>query len=371
MLRESLLPLAILASLCHAAAAELPSVRNCVSTSARPALPGRAEREKSEFRGYKLVALEMERSALADSTPATCYPPLTFVTTTLPAATAGSSYSVSLAANGGQPPYTWSFGQSSLPQGFSIDSSGDLTGTPEAAGTYAFNVIVSDSLDYNTTGALTLIVMATPTPNPTPTPTPTPTPSPVVAVTPANASITSGTSQQFTASVTGTSNTAVTWTVSGTGCTGTACGTITSSGLYTAPAVVPSSAAVTVTATSVANVTQSTAAITIVPPQAAGYRLAWEDTFSTLSLCTTNVPGCNWYDPGLWWELAPGNVTDPSGTYVNLGWTSGQANNTNISTASPNGAYSHAWTFGYFEVSMKFDATDGSFQRSGWFPLQK
>ena len=84
---------------------------------------------------------------------------------------------------------------------------------------------------------------------------------PVVAVTvsPANASISSGTTQQFNASVTGSSNTAVTWSVSGAGCSGAACGTITSGGLYTAPASVPSPATVTITATSAADATKSSA----------------------------------------------------------------------------------------------------------------
>lgn len=96
------------------------------------------------------------------------------------------------------------------------------------------------------------------------------------------------------------------------------------------------------------------------PSQAAGYHLVWEDTFSMLNLCTTNLSGCNWYNPGLWWESAAGTITDPSGAYVNLEWASGQANNTNISTASPNGVYYHDWTYGYFEVSMAFDPTTGS-----------
>ncbi len=183
----------------------------------------------------------------------------------------------------------------------------------------------------------------------------------VVNVTPTNVSVTTGSTQQFVASVTGTSNTAVAWTVSGTGCSGTACGTISSSGLYTAPKAEPTSATVTITATSVSDPTPSASAkVTIVPPQAAGYSLAWEDTFSTLSLCTTNASGCNWYNPGLWWESPAGTITDPSGTYVDLEWASRQANNTNISTASPNGADYHSWTYGYFEVSMAFGPTTGS-----------
>lgn len=82
---------------------------------------------------------------------------------------------------------------------------------------------------------------------------------PVIAVTvsPTNASVPTGTTQQFNASVTETSNTAVAWSIAGAGCSGVACGTINSSGLYTAPAVVPSPATVTITATSVADPTKS------------------------------------------------------------------------------------------------------------------
>ncbi|MGD0907851.1 MAG: choice-of-anchor D domain-containing protein, partial [Candidatus Acidiferrales bacterium] len=96
---------------------------------------------------------------------------------------------------------------------------------------------------------------------------------PVVAVTvgPTGASVPTGTTQQFTASVTGTSNTAVAWSVAGTGCSGAACGTIGSSGLYTAPASVPSPASVTITATSAADQTKSGAAnSTIVSSAKAG-----------------------------------------------------------------------------------------------------
>ena len=184
----------------------------------------------------------------------------------------------------------------------------------------------------------------------------------VVTVTPSNASVIAGATQQFDAAVTETSDSAVTWTLSGAGCIGAVCGTISSSGVYTAPLVVPSSATVTITATSAAAPTQSASAgITVVPPQAAGYNLAWQDTFSTLNVCAPSVPDCNWYSPSLSWEPAPGEVSDPLGTYVNLQWTEGQPNGTTISTASPYGIYSNGWTFGYFEVSMAFNPAIGSF----------
>jgi hypothetical protein len=103
------------------------------------------------------------------------------------------------------------------------------------------------------------------------------------------------------------------------------------------------------------------------PPQAAGYNLVWEDTFSTLSLSNTGTgSGYSWYNPGVWWNQGPapsGNITDPSGTYINLEWTSGQTgspNDTSISTAAIDGTDYHAWTYGYFEVNMKFNPVTGS-----------
>jgi hypothetical protein len=60
---------------------------------------------------------------------------------------------------------------------------------------------------------------------------------------------------QFTATVTGTSNTAVTWSLSGAACTGTPnpCGTLDSSGKYTAPPTAPNPGDLTITATSQAD----------------------------------------------------------------------------------------------------------------------
>lgn len=81
-----------------------------------------------------------------------------------------------------------------------------------------------------------------------------------VTISPTSSTIAQSGQQQFSANVTGSSNTAVNWTVSGAGCAGTACGTVTSGGLYTAPAVLPKPAQVTVTATSVAAPTKSASA---------------------------------------------------------------------------------------------------------------
>jgi hypothetical protein len=74
-----------------------------------------------------------------------------------------------------------------------------------------------------------------------------------VSVTPSNTSLALGASKQFTATVTGTPNQSVTWDVNGTPGGTSTIGTITTSGLYTAPAAIPSPGYVTIHATSAAD----------------------------------------------------------------------------------------------------------------------
>src|SRR5258708_4780953 len=69
--------------------------------------------------------------------------------------------------------------------------------------------------------------------------------------------VTVGTSQQFTATIVNTSNTNVTWQVNGITGGNATIGTISASGLYTAPAAIPNPAAVTVTAISQADTSKS------------------------------------------------------------------------------------------------------------------
>jgi sugar lactone lactonase YvrE len=81
-----------------------------------------------------------------------------------------------------------------------------------------------------------------------------------VQVAPATVNLVPGGTQQFTATVGGVTNTSVTWSISGTGCSGSACGSVSSQGLYTAPTSATSTFTVTVTATSVADATKSASA---------------------------------------------------------------------------------------------------------------
>ena len=85
-----------------------------------------------------------------------------------------------------------------------------------------------------------------------------------VSVTPQGASLTGGQTQQYSAQVTGTPNKTLTWTISNASNPGNpAPGSISSSGLYTAPASVASATNLTVTATASDNATVGTAPLSL------------------------------------------------------------------------------------------------------------
>jgi len=86
------------------------------------------------------------------------------------------------------------------------------------------------------------------------TKTPTTPPAQVaVSVMPSAANVRAGATQPFTASVTGTTNQNVTWSVNGVAGGNATSGTISGSGVYTAPASLPSSNAITIGAASAAD----------------------------------------------------------------------------------------------------------------------
>jgi Putative Ig domain len=67
-------------------------------------------------------------------------------TSSLPNGVVGQAYpATSLSASGGVQPYTWSVTTGSLPAGLSLNSSGQISGTPTTVGTSSFTVQVTDS----------------------------------------------------------------------------------------------------------------------------------------------------------------------------------------------------------------------------------
>lgn len=184
-------------------------------------------------------------SANWSGTSTTSHPAALLVSGNFPAAQVGVSYEQSLSVIGGKAPYTFSLLWGSLPPGIVLSSStGIISGTAPASGTFSFGVRVVDSSDLTGAGTFQMTVMAK---------------APVsVSVSPAADSISSASRLQFTAKVTNSTNQAVTWSATA--------GSISSTGLYTAPAVT-SSTSVTVTATSAAQTSAfATAALTILPP---------------------------------------------------------------------------------------------------------
>jgi parallel beta-helix repeat protein len=126
-----------------------------------------------------------------------------------------------------------------------INSSGVYT-APATVPTASVSVTAVSSSD-STKSASALVSFTQPAPPP---------PTIAVSVAPLVATLGGGQTQAFAATVTGTSNTQVNWLVNGiSGGSGTL-GTITSSGLYTAPATVPTSS-VSITAVSSADSTKA------------------------------------------------------------------------------------------------------------------
>ncbi len=83
----------------------------------------------------------------------------------LPDATAGTPYSFTMQAAGGSPPYSWQLTAGALPGGLSLNaSSGVVSGTPSAAGTFNFTILVTDSAKLTASRVQTLVTDLPPLP---------------------------------------------------------------------------------------------------------------------------------------------------------------------------------------------------------------
>ncbi|MEH6420587.1 putative Ig domain-containing protein, partial [Pseudomonas sp. CGJS7] len=77
---------------------------------------------------------------------------------TLPGGVVGTAYSQSLSSSGGIAPYTYAIASGNLPNGFSFNSAGTISGTPTTAGSYTANIRSTDDAGYNTTQAYTIVI---------------------------------------------------------------------------------------------------------------------------------------------------------------------------------------------------------------------
>jgi hypothetical protein len=120
----------------------------------------------------------------------------------------------------------------------------------------------------------------------------------VLSLAPANSVVAPSGTVEFAATVTGAENDAVTWQVS---CGGSDCGTISSGGAYTAPATAPSPNAITVTATSAFDPSQSaTATVALISAVALSNLAPASVTAGAADGFTLAVAGYNFVptDPG-------------------------------------------------------------------------
>jgi len=97
----------------------------------------------------KQLSLTTQGSALSITT-----------TSPLPSGFVGGSYSQTLVATGGVPPYTWSISSGSLPSGLALSSSGTITGTPLSAAASTVTVQAKDSSGLTATQSLALTVVS-------------------------------------------------------------------------------------------------------------------------------------------------------------------------------------------------------------------
>ena len=177
------------------------------------------------------------------------------VVTNLPGAGMGSSYLAVLAVTGGQAPYRFVVGRGELPPGLVLNAeTGRISGTPTRAGEFTFTILVSG---VRSSGSRTYTVTVGACANCV-----------TVQISPANPVVAPGGKLQFAAAVGNTSNTAVVWSASA--------GSISATGLFTAPGSGAESITVTATSTAEAAVHSSTVVtITSVP---------------TLTITTARIP---------------------------------------------------------------------------------
>lgn len=244
------------------AAASIMPVFVTTGAEARPTTPG-----KVMWIGSSTKPTNMIEGDIWMRVPTTGPVAPTITTTVLNTITQGASFTQSLAVSGTSP-FTFSLAAGSLPAGLSLNSStGAITGTPTAAGSYSFTIQANNAVGSDTQAYTGTVTASAVVPNITTT---------------ALDSLTQGTAFSQSLAATGTSP--LTWTISaGTlpsglslnGSTGVISGTPTGSGAYSftvqatntagndtqaySGTIASSGVAPTITTTSLNTITQGTA----------------------------------------------------------------------------------------------------------------
>ena len=109
-----------------------------------------------------LIDSSTSTSASRSFTLAVPASPLTIATSaSLPPGSVGVAYSKQISATGGAPAYAWSISSGALPGGVGLNtSSGLLSGTPTSAGSFSFQLAVTDQAGGQATSSFMLVVTA-------------------------------------------------------------------------------------------------------------------------------------------------------------------------------------------------------------------
>jgi Putative Ig domain len=218
---------------------------------------------------------------------------------TFPGGVTSHAYNAVLTVSGGYTPYQFAVKSGNLPPGMSLNpATGSVSGTPTAAGSYVFEVAVTD-LPLPHHGARNFAISITPDKSGGGV---------KVTVSPSNLYVVSSATQTFTAAVSGTDNTGVSWSASA--------GSITSAGVFTAPVV---GAATTVWVTATSNVdskAHGVATVVVEPPNNSPLAISTSNlpygrTGSAYSAGFTAIGGTQPYS----WSVSGGNV--PPGLTLN------------------------------------------------------
>jgi hypothetical protein len=162
---------------------------------------------------------------------------------------AGESLALTAAVTGNVKTVTWSIAEA--PEGGAVTDAGVYT-APATAGIYT--VVATSTADTSRSGVATITVTAEPPPPPPP-------PTVAIAVTPQTASLVAGNTVQFAASVTGSTDGRVTWSVAQSGG-----GTVTATGLYTAPSIAGTYQVVATSAADPSKQVTASVAVSAPPP---------------------------------------------------------------------------------------------------------
>jgi hypothetical protein len=220
-----------------------------------------------------------------------------------PGGATNQTYNSVLTVSGGNAPYHFTVESGSLPPGMSLNpTTGSVSGMPKVAGSYVFQIGVTDApLPHRGSQNFAISITSQSAGGIR------------VTVSPSTANVVSGQTQTFTAAVSGTDNSAVNWA--------TSAGSISNTGVFTAPSV---SAATNVWVTATSNADSKTQGVATVVVEPANVQ--------ALSITNSNLPDGrtgNAYDAGFTatggaqpysWTVSAGNV--PQG--LSLNQTDGQ-----------------------------------------------